>query len=67
MNTDNGLKSYRLSPEEVESLLQETYGRKIEPVNQQKLQQLRRHHQQQAAMENAFKSRHTALTSIESE
>jgi len=36
--TDN-LKTYHLSPEEIESLLQNDYKHKIEPVNSVKLQQ----------------------------
>lgn len=51
------LKSYSLSQEEVETLLQADYGDKIIPVNHAKLQKQQRDKQRLAAMQNRFKAK----------
>ncbi|MBU2703083.1 hypothetical protein Ga0466249_004219 [Sporomusaceae bacterium BoRhaA] len=55
----NDLKSYTLSTEEVETLLQADYGDKIIPVNHAKLQKQQRDRQRLAAMQDRFKARNT--------
>ncbi len=65
--TNDDLKSYCLSHEEVESLLKADYGDKIKPVNQGKLQQLRRQQQLEATMQNAFKARRAEMVNVENE
>lgn len=62
MDTNDGLKRYYLSPEELESMLQTHYGSKIEPVDHGKLQQLRRQQQQRAAMNLFSKDNHVKMT-----
>ena len=51
------LKIYRLSPEEIESFLQNNYKNKIEPVDSVKLRQL----QQRQKLQNLFKARNEKL------
>lgn len=40
------VRSYNLNSQDIETMLQEKYGNKIEPVNRLKLEQLKRQQQQ---------------------
>lgn len=60
----DGLKSYSLSSEEIEALLQENYGDKIIPVNQDKLEKQQRSQRQLAAMRNRFIARSNKLENV---
>lgn len=55
----SNLKSYSLSSEEVEALIQADYGDKILPVNHAKLQKQQKEKQRLAAMQNKFKAENT--------
>ncbi|MBU2701053.1 hypothetical protein Ga0466249_002164 [Sporomusaceae bacterium BoRhaA] len=62
---NSDLKSYSLSSEEIEALLQADYGDKIIPVNHAKLQKQQRDKQRLAAMQDRFKARSTEIENIE--
>ena len=62
--TTNDLKTYSLSSEKVEALLQADYGDKIIPVNHEKLEKQQREKQRLAAMKNRFKPRSTKVENV---
>jgi hypothetical protein len=61
MDATNGVKSYCLSPEQVETLLQADFADRLKPVNYEKLRQLQRQQQRQAAMANMFKNKYAEV------
>lgn len=64
MNNSN-LVSYRLSSEEIERLLQANYGGKIQPVDYNKLNKLRREQQRLATLGIQPKKSTEVISAIE--
>ena len=61
------LKSYHLSLEEIEDLLQSQYGSSIQPINYEKLKQLRKHQARSAAFTANLKNEKTGTDELELE
>ncbi|MDR3562705.1 MAG: hypothetical protein P4N59_14895 [Negativicutes bacterium] len=54
---ENELKSYTLMPEEVEAILQNNFGDKLQPVDNVMLEQQKRKQQQHQANMETYKTR----------
>ena len=65
--SQSGLKSYRLGLEEIEDLLQSQYGNNIQPINYEKLRQLRVQQARSAAFAASFKNEKTGTDALELE
>jgi catechol-2,3-dioxygenase len=63
----SGLKSYRLGLEEIENLLQSQYGSSIQPINYEKLRQLRVQQARSAAFATIFKREKASTDTLELE
>ncbi|MBP2626020.1 MAG: hypothetical protein H6Q68_731 [Firmicutes bacterium] len=65
--SQSGLKSYRLGLEEIENLLQSQYGNSIQPINYEKLRQLRIQQARSTAFATNFKNEKAGIDTQELE